>query len=79
MTMTWGMWFSTASIITSCWSDGVRDLHPAGLADGRVRDVAVAGDLVAGVDDHDALAHVVGQDARGLAQHRRLADARAGP
>ncbi len=24
MTMTWGMWFSTASIITSCWSDGVR-------------------------------------------------------
>ena len=52
------------------------DLHPAGLADGRVRDVAVAGDLVAGVDDDDALAHVVGQDAGGLAQHRRLADAR---
>ncbi len=24
MTMTCGMWFSTASIITSCWSDGVR-------------------------------------------------------
>src|SRR6476469_351057 len=24
MTMTWGMWFSTASIITSCCSDGVR-------------------------------------------------------
>ena len=55
------------------------DLHPARLADGRVRDVAVAGDLVAGVDDDDALAHVVGQDAGGLAQHRRLADARAGP
>ena len=52
------------------------DLHPAGLADGRVRDVAVAGDLVGGVDDHDALAHVVGQDAGRLAQHRRLADAR---
>ncbi len=24
MTMTWGMWFSTASIITSCWRLGVR-------------------------------------------------------
>ncbi len=24
MTMTWGMWFSTASIMTSCWSEGVR-------------------------------------------------------
>ena len=53
------------------------DLHPARLADGRVRDVAVAGDLVRGVDDDDALAHVVGQHAGGLAQHRRLADARA--
>ena len=52
------------------------DLHPAGLADGRMRDVAVARDLVAGIDDHDPLAHVVGQDACRLAQHRRLADAR---
>jgi hypothetical protein len=50
------------------------DLHPARLADRRVRDVAVAGDLVAGVDDHHALAHVVGQDAGGLAEHRGLAD-----
>ena len=32
------------------------DLHPAGLADGRMRDVAVAGDLVRRVDDHDPLA-----------------------
>ena len=55
---------------------GRADLHPARLADGRMRDVAVAGDLVAGVDDHDPLAHVVGQDAGRLAQHRRLADAR---
>ena len=56
--------------------DGRRlDLHPARLADGRMRDVAVAGDLVAGVDDHDPLAHVVGEHTRGLAQHRRLADA----
>ncbi len=53
------------------------DLHPARLADGRVGDVAVAGDLVRRVHDHDALAQVVGQDAGGLAQHRRLADARA--
>ena len=29
-----------------------------------------------GVDDDDALAQVVGEDARGLAEHRRLADAR---
>ena len=65
---------------------GRAHLHAAGAADGRVRDVAVAGDLVGGVDDDDALVEVVGQDARGLAQHRRLADAgtahdedRAGP
>ena len=58
---------------------GRPDLHPAGLADRRVGNVAVAGDLVARVDDHDALAQVVGQDPGRLAQHRRLADARAGP
>ena len=52
------------------------DLHPAGLADRRVRDVAVAGDLVRRVDDDDPLAEVVGEDAGGLAEHRRLADAR---
>ena len=52
------------------------DLHPARLADGRVGDVAVAGDLVARVDDHDPLAHVIGEHAGGLAEHRRLADAR---
>ena len=75
MTMTWGMWFSTASIITSCCSDGRADLHPAGLADRRVRDVAVAGDLVGRVDDDDPLAEVVGEDAGRLAEHRRLADA----
>ena len=51
-------------------------LHAARFADGRVRDIAVARDLVARVDDHDALAHVVGQHAGGLAQHRGLADAR---
>ena len=52
-------------------------LHPARLADGRVRDVAVAGDLVRGVDDHDPLAEVIGEHAGGLAEHRGLADARA--
>ena len=51
-------------------------LHPPRAADARMRDVAVAGDLVGGVDDHDALVQVVGQDARRLAQHGRLADAR---
>ena len=53
------------------------DLHPPRVADARVRDVAVAGDLVAGVDHDHALAEVVGQDAGHLAQHRRLADAGA--
>ncbi len=50
------------------------NLHPAGLADGRVRDVAIAGDLVGGVDHDDPLAHFVSQNAGGLAEHGRLAD-----
>src|SRR5207342_781731 len=50
------------------------DLHPARLADGRMGYVAVARDLVGGVDDDDALAEVVGQNARRLAEHGRLAD-----
>ena len=49
----------------------------AARADARVRDVAVAGDLVAGVDHDHPLAEVVGQHAGHLAQHRRLADAGA--
>ncbi len=52
------------------------DLHPAGLADRGMRDVAVAGDLVRRVHDDHALAEVVGEHPCGLAQHRRLADAR---
>src|ERR1035437_307346 len=52
------------------------DLHPARSTDRRVRDVAVAGDLVARVDHHDTLALVVGEDAGGFTQHRGLADAR---
>ena len=54
---------------------GRAHLHPAGLADGRVRDVAVARDLVGRVHDHDALALLVGEDAGGLAEHGGLADA----
>src|SRR5450759_142092 len=53
------------------------DLHPPCPTDGRVRNIAVAGDLVGSVHHHDAFAVVVGQDAGGLAQHRRLADAGA--
>ena len=76
MTTTSGMWFSTASIITACWSSGVVDLHPAGAADRRVRDVAVAGDLVGRVHDDDALLELVGQDAGDFAQLGGLAPAR---
>jgi hypothetical protein len=50
------------------------NLHPARLADGRVRDVAIPGDLVGRVDDHDPLAEVVGEDPGRLTEHRRLAD-----
>ena len=50
-------------------------LHAAGASDAVVRDVAVARDLVRRVDDHDTLAVLVGEDARHLAQHRRLAHA----
>ena len=76
MTMTWGMWFSTASIITSCCIEGVRTcirraLPMAGC--GMSPSPAIS---LRRVDDDDALAHVVGEDARRLAEHRRLADAR---
>src|SRR5439155_11482207 len=54
---------------------GQGHLHPAGAADGRVRDVAVARDLVGGVDDDDALAELLGEDAGDLAALGRLADA----
>src|SRR5207302_7152887 len=45
------------------------------VPDPRVRDVAVAGDLVAGVDHHHPLAEVIGEDPRHFPQHGRLADA----
>src|SRR5205085_3855878 len=49
--------------------------HPAGPPDGRVWDIAIAADLVRGVDDDDALLEIVGQNSGRFAQHRRLADA----
>ena len=49
-------------------------LHAPRAADAGVRDVAVAADLVAGVDDDHALAALVAEHARALAQHRGLAD-----
>ncbi len=50
-------------------------LHAPRAADPGVRDVAVATDLVAGVDDHNALAAFVAEHPCALAQHGRLADA----
>ena len=55
---------------------GDTNLHAARAADARVRDVAIPSDLVAGVDDDDALAQVVSQHTGALSQHRRLAHAR---
>ena len=52
------------------------DLHAAGAPDAGVGDIAVAGDFVGGIDDHDALA-LLGQHAGGLAQEGRLAHAGA--
>ena len=58
----------------------VGDLHAPREPDAGMRNVAVAGDFVRGIDDDDALA-VFGKHARALAQHRRLSrrrGARAG-
>src|SRR5690606_14829489 len=52
----------------------VRHLHAPCAADCRVRDVAVAADLVRRVDDDHALAEVVREEARRLSPLRRLAD-----
>ena len=49
------------------------DLHPAGASNRRVRDVAVAGDLVGRVHNDDALLELVGQNAGDFAQLGRLA------
>src|SRR5690606_30522862 len=52
-----------------------RHLHAARPAYRRVGDVAISADLVGGVHDHHAVG--LGEHARRLAQHRRLADAGA--
>ena len=53
-----------------------RHLHSPCAADAGVRDVAIACDLVRGVNDHDSLRQIVGENARHLAQHRRLSHTR---
>ncbi len=53
----------------------IRDLHAAREADARVRNVGIAGNFIGRIDDHDAFA-IFGENARALAQHRRLPDAR---
>ena len=54
---------------------GDRYRHAPGVTDAGMRHVAVAGDFVGRIDDHDAFA-IFAQDARALAQHRRFAHAR---
>jgi hypothetical protein len=53
-----------------------RYLHAAGTTDCRVWDIAIARDLVRGVDDHNSFPKVVCEDTCDLAQERRLTDAR---
>eukprot|EP00955_Chlamydomonas_euryale_P058700 357178-Chlamydomonas_euryale.AAC.2 len=50
-------------------------LHPPRVADARVRHVAVAANFVAGVHNHRALGHHVGEHAAHVANGGRLADA----
>jgi hypothetical protein len=50
-------------------------LHPAGVPDSRVRDIAVAGDFVRGIYDYHPLFRVVSQYAGYFPEHGRLADA----
>ncbi len=52
---------------------GLGHLHAPGAAHGRMRHIAVAANLVGGVDDDHAL--LLGQDASGLAQQSGLAHA----
>jgi len=50
------------------------DLHATGAADGRMGNIAVAGDLVRRVDNYDAL--LLRQDASSLTQHGGFANGR---
>ncbi len=53
-----------------------RHLHTSCATDRRMRNIAVARNLVRGIDDHHALAEIVGQHAGDFAQQGRLADTR---
>jgi hypothetical protein len=52
----------------------LRDLHAPRAAHARVRDVTIAGDLVRGVDNHDAPTVLIGQEASRLTQQGGLPD-----
>ena len=52
-------------------------LHAPRAPDARVRDVTIAADLVAGVDNHNAPRVRLRQQPRHLPDHRRLAHTRA--
>ena len=56
---------------------GGRHLHPAGVANGGMGDVAIAGNFVGSINDDDAFAGFVGQRPGYFAQHSGLADAGA--
>ena len=51
------------------------DLHSAGVADGRMRHIPIAGDFVGSVDDYHPFAGLVGQDPGHFPQHRGFAHA----
>jgi len=61
MTITSGMWFSTGFDHHRVLEERRLDLHAARAPDAWMRDVAVAADLVGGVDNHNALAQLVGE------------------
>jgi hypothetical protein len=50
-------------------------LHAARAADRGMRDIAVAADLIRGVNDNDTLVRVIGEDASDFTQHSGLANA----
>lgn len=48
------------------------DLHPAGVTDGGVGDVAITGNLVGGIDNNNTLLKIVGENTCYLTKHGRL-------
>src|SRR5579862_3559377 len=55
---------------------GFRHLHPAGPADCRMRNISVARNLVASIDNNNALLELLGENSGDLSQFRRFAPAR---